>query len=143
MSRTARFLRSLLLLPATAVLIVSCDFGEAFAATDAAVARFHELFNDDQFATIYGESTSAFKGSASEQNLVKLLEAVKRKIGKVQSTSRQNVNVFSSTNGTTISATYMTKYEGAKATESFRFMLDAKKALLVGYNVSSLDLIVN
>jgi len=127
-----------------ALLAAACNFAEDLQTNETGVARFHELYNNDQFAKIYGEATTSFKNVTTEAKVEQLLQAVKRKIGNVQSSNRQSVNVFTSTgSGTTVNSTYMTKYERGEATESFRFLIDGKKALLIAFNINSPDLVIN
>jgi hypothetical protein len=125
-------------------LTVACNPVEAIDASDKAVARFHDLYNSDDFATIYREATTDFQNSATEAKLVALLQAIKRKIGKVESSQRQGFSVNSTTSsGTTANVTYATKFERGQATETFRFRIDGKTATLLFFNVNSADLIIN
>ncbi|MBN1256037.1 MAG: hypothetical protein JXA50_12240 [Deltaproteobacteria bacterium] len=69
------------------------------------------------------------------------MNAVQRKLGKVTSTSNAGwrVNTFNFT--TTVLMTQKTVFEQGEGTESFTFEMDGEKAVLVGWNIQSLDLI--
>jgi hypothetical protein len=110
-------------------------------AAEAAVATFHQQFNDKQFTQIYAESNDKFKGATTEQELVELLDAVHRKLGTVKDAKSTGWRVNSTTDGTFVYATYDTEFTEAKGDEQFIFQMDGDKAILAGYHINSNALI--
>lgn len=124
------------------VLILGCSgMMKGKAAADPAVARFHQQLNDKQFSEIYAESSQRMKDAATEQELIDLLDAVNRKLGRVKDSKSTSWHVGSTTEGTFITVTYDTTFTDGKATEKFIFELDGDKGILVNYNINSNELI--
>jgi len=67
--------------------------------------------------------------------------AVQRKLGKVTSTSNAGWTVNSYNLTTTVLMTQKTVFEKGEGTESITFEMDGEKAVLLGYNIQSMDLI--
>ncbi|MGH2492442.1 MAG: hypothetical protein ACRDF9_13145 [Candidatus Limnocylindria bacterium] len=133
--------KSLSLITTTAMLL-TCDVADAGKASDLAVQRFHELFNNGAYVVIYQEASPEFRASTPQARFVALLEAVRRKIGKVNGTERQSIHVFASTTANTaVTASYLTRFETGQAAETFRWVLTERMARLINYDINSPDLI--
>ena len=68
--------------------------------------------------------------------------AVQRKLGKVTQTSTAGFNVRTFNFTTTVVLTQSTTFEQGTGTEAFTFQMEGEKAVLVGYNINSKDLIL-
>ena len=128
-----------LALAATAVVLSSCSGGENLAAADKAVERFHQQLNAGQLDMIYAESAPAMKSATSKDEMVKLLTAVRSKLGTYKSGTRNSWGVNYGTNASTV-ILFDSTYEKGKAQETFTFK-NGPKAPLIGYNINSPTLI--
>jgi hypothetical protein len=115
---------------------------EGKEAGDRAVAKFHEQLNDEKLAEIYADAHSKLKEATTEKEFLEFVGAVRRKLGKMTSTSMSGVNIKSVNLVTSIVMTQETTFEHGKGTETFTFELDGDRAVLVGYKIDSKDLIV-
>jgi hypothetical protein len=104
---------------------------------DPAVAKFHQQFNDKQFAQIYAESSRQFKDAVTEKEWVDLLEKVYGKLGAFKKTESTNFSVNTTNEGDVLKVNYNTEFAGAKGTEEFTFLVDGDKVSLFHYGVES------
>jgi len=132
----------LLLMAATIVLAAaSCSTKEDLATAEREVEKFHRAYNAQQFDAIYGKTTDELKKNATSQDFVAMLETVQRKLGKMTETKRTNWTVNFATGGTTVKLVYETSFEQGKGTETFTYRVSGKKALLMGYDITSKNLL--
>ena len=132
----------LLLMAATIVLAAaSCSTKEDLATAEREVEKFHRAYNAQQFDAIYGKTTDELKKNATAQDFVAMLETVQRKLGKMTETKRTNWTVNFSAGGTTVKLVYETSFEQGKGTETFTYRVSGKKALLMGYDITSKNLL--
>ncbi len=111
-------------------------------AGEQSIAEFHKLYNDGKLGEIYSTAHSDFKSSTTEKQFLDLLGAVQRKLGKVTKTANAGFNVRSFNLTTTVVLTQTTTFEQGTGTETFTFLMDADKAVLVGWNINSNELVV-
>ena len=132
----------LLLMVATVVLAAaSCSTKEDLETAERAVEKFHQAYNAQQFDAIYGKTTDELKKNATSEDFVAMLETVQRKLGKMTETKRTNWTVNFSAGGTTVKLVYETSFEQGKGTETFTYRVSGKKALLMGYDITSKNLL--
>lgn len=127
-------------LTVAAVVMSSCSGGENLASADKAVDRFHQQLNANQFEIIYTQSSPALKSATSKDDMVKLLAAVRSKLGPYKSGTRNSWRVNYGSNANTV-VLFDSTYEKGKAQETFTFENEAK-APLIGYNINSPILII-
>jgi len=111
-------------------------------AADQGVADFHKLYNDGKLAEIYSAGDSKFKSATTEKQFVEFMSAIQRKLGKVTQTSNAGFNVRTFNLTTTVVLNQNTTFEQGAGTEVFTFQMSGDKAVLVGYNINSKDLIL-
>jgi len=116
-------------------------FTKCKPAAEKAVAKFHELYNGGRLEDIWKEADPQFRTAATRQKFDDLMGAVQRKLGKVASTSNGGWNFRTFNFKTTVFMTQQTVFERGQGTESFTFGIDGTNAVLVGYNIQSMDLI--
>ena len=104
------------------------------------VAVFHERLDGGRFEEIYSAADEDFRGAASKEKVFELFSAVERKLGKVKSSSTANWNVNTFNLVTSVVLVENTEFEHGKGTETFTFHVSGDKAVLVGYNINSLDM---
>lgn len=110
------------------------------AAAEPEVARFHERMVAREFEQIYASATDDFRKAAAKESFLALMNAIARKLGPVKSTRQVSWNARTFNFKTTAVLVYQTTFERGSGTETFTFRISDKKAELVGYNISSMDL---
>jgi len=111
-------------------------------AAEQSAADFHKLYNDGKHAEIYSAAHSRFRSGTTEKQFLELMGAVQRKLGKVTQTANAGVNVRTFNLTTTVVLNQNTTFEQGTGTEVFTFQMSGDKAILVGYNINSKDLIL-
>ncbi|WP_150107403.1 DUF4019 domain-containing protein [Pedosphaera parvula] len=133
---------SFLLILTIAVVASGCGMFKGKEAAEQSVADFHKLYNDGKLTEIYAAGHSKLKGATTEKEFLEFVGAVHRKLGKVTQTTNAGFNVRTFNLTTTVVMTQKTTFENGKGTETFTFQMDGDKAVLVGYNINSKDLIL-
>lgn len=130
-------------LVATCLLVSSCSAStKSIEQAEQNVEQFHTQLNTEQFAAVYAASDDKFRQATSEAALVKVLDAVHRKLGFVQQSKLRNKGIaWFSGQGATVTLVYDTKF--AEGTGALRFVWHIKDgaATLYGYNINSNDLV--
>lgn len=111
-------------------------------AGEQAIAEFHRLYNEGKVAEIYAASDSKFKNATTEKQFLEFIGAIQRKLGKVTESKNAgfNVNTFNLT--TNVILNQQTTFAQGSGTEVFTFEMNGDKAVLVGYNINSNELIL-
>ena len=138
-------MKTLVLVCFTAILILAagCDgMVKGKGAAEAAAGEFHRQFNEGKFTEIHAAAHAKFKAVGSEKKFVELSEAVSRKLGKVTATKTVKWNVRSLNLVTTVVMQQQTTFEHGTGLETFSFQMDGAKAVLLGYNINSNELIL-
>jgi len=137
-----RTLKVIIAIAAAALLSGCGDFIHGKATADAAVTHFHDLYNQAKLDAIWNEAGADFRNSMKKEKYDEFMGAVERKLGKVTSTSSAGWNVSTMNLKTRARLTQNTTFEHGQGTESFAFALDGTNAVLVSYNIQSMDLVV-
>jgi hypothetical protein len=111
-------------------------------AAEQSVGDFHNLYNDGKLAEIYSGGHPKLKSATTEKQFLELIGAVQRKLGKVTRSTETGSNVRTFNLTTTVVLTQNTTFEQGTGTEVFTFEMSGDKAVLVGYNINSNDLIL-
>jgi hypothetical protein len=119
---------------------VGC-FGADAELAGRSVDTFHAQFNEAAYREIYAGGSDEFKRATKEADWVALLEAVRRKLGRVVEAKQSSIHVTTGTFGTAVNQTYSTRFTDGAATESFSWAIRNGKAILVGYRIESPQLI--
>lgn len=136
-------MKALLLVACFPVLLSGCSGAfEAMTAADKGIANFHKLYNEVRIADIYAASHSKLKAAITEKEFVDFMNAVQRKLGKVTQTSSTGFNIEAFNLTTTVVLAQSTTFEHGAGSETFAFEMSGDKAVLVGYNIASNDLIM-
>ncbi len=125
-----------------ALLAGACSFGKDKSIAETGVTQFHDQFNAGEFRAIYVQSGDQMKKAIQQADFVKLLEAIRHKLGTVQRTTLTGWHVNMTTFGTFASLIYSTEFSEGKGTESFSFSIADDRAMLEGYNVDSPALVL-
>jgi len=109
---------------------------EIGAATGAG-KRFHEEFNQQNYAAIYQEADPKFREAVQQEVLVKLLTKVHDKLGNVTDATRTGFNVNFNVAGSTMTVTYATKFQQGEGQEQFVWLKSSDGVRLVRYDIRS------
>ncbi len=108
----------------------------------AAVAKFHQQLDAEQYDQIYAEADPALRQASTHRDFIALMSAVHRKLGKIQDATGESFNVNWGTSGTQVRMSYKTKFAGGDAEETFVWHVVADRPLLLNYNINSNALII-
>jgi hypothetical protein len=111
-------------------------------AAEAAIGRFHQQMNEGRFEEIWNEAHEKFRGASSKEKYLEFMSAIERKLGKVQSSKNAGWKVNTVNFTTVVLMNQSTTFEKGSGTETFTFEMKGENALLVGYNIQSMDLII-
>ena len=106
------------------------------------IPLFHERLDAGKFDLIYDNADAEFKKTVPKQKIEALFAAVGRKLGKHKSSKQVNWNVRTFNGVTNVALAYETEFTDGEATETFTFQVSNGKAKLMGYNISSLDMLI-
>lgn len=124
------------------VALAGCGgFVKGKAAAGKAIARFHASYNQGELDDIWDAADSKFRAAMTRQKYDDFMGAVRRKLGKVTSTSNTGWKVQSFNLKTSVRMTQKTIFEKGEGVESFTFAMNGTSAVLVGYNIQSMDLV--
>jgi hypothetical protein len=141
MLRTSRTIPALLL--AAAAVAAGCGgITKGKDDADRAVAEFHAQFNQGRFEGIWDAAGEDLRKGISQQEFSALLAAVRRKLGDATGSSTRSWNVSSRNLATYVVLVQDTTFATGKGTETFQFVVKDGRATLVGYDISSRDLIL-
>jgi hypothetical protein len=138
-------MKTLSLILTLSIALFSTGCGGMFKGKKAAeqsIADFHKLYNEGKLAEIYSSGHSKLRGGTTEKQFLEFLGAVQRKLGRVTQTTNAGFNVRAFNLTTTVVLTQTTTFEQGAGTETFTFEMDGDKAVLVGWNINSNDLIL-
>lgn len=135
--------RTALVIAFLSVLLTSCGVSKDLQKADQAVGDFHSQFDSEQYQSIYEGATDAFHKATSEADFTALLQAIHRKLGKVQQSRRQYFHInFNTSQGEVISLEYSTNFDGGPGNESFVWQFDGNRPVLLSYHINSNALIM-
>jgi hypothetical protein len=124
-----------------AIALVGCGgFTKGKPAAEKAIAHFHESYNQGQFDDIWNEADSKFRTASTKQKYDDFMGRVHGKLGKVTSTINTGWKEASLNFKTKVVMTQKTAFENGEGIETFTFGIDGTNAVLVGYNIQSMDL---
>ena len=121
----------LLVLP---LLLASC------AGTDDAkrgVANFRARAAQTSFSEIYWRAAPEFRRSATEEEFVRVMTALDRKLGPWESAAEPGWNVTRGTAGQVVNLTYQSQFAKGAVSERFTWRIENGEPVLLGYHVNS------
>jgi hypothetical protein len=102
-----------------------------------AIEKFNEQINASKYQEICTESADKFKEVTTNEDCLKLFEAVTRKLGQRKSGALQQWNINAATGGTFVRLVYNTEFDLDKGVEEFVYYMDGDQPKLAGYHVNS------
>jgi hypothetical protein len=108
----------------------------------AAAREFHLKMNEGDLQELCREADPDFTGSGSQDEPLKVLEAVHTKLGNVGASYLENIRVNATTNGTFIVTQHKTTFDRGSAVETFTWKKSSGILKLYGYNIQSNALVL-
>ena len=121
-----------------ALLASACGLLEDRSAAEAAVDRFHQLYNEASYSVIYNEADPQFRRSTSVPDFAQLLTSAQRSLGALRAARRTSFRA----DGANLETTFDSDFAKGKASEEFGFAVREGRAYLVSYKITSPSLIV-
>jgi hypothetical protein len=140
----AEIMRRLLCVSAclcASLFIFACGAQKDLASADAAVARFHQLLDSQDYVTIYGQADQKLRDTTKQDDFVALMAAVHKKLGRVGNAARKGFFVNYNTSGSQMRVNYDTKFGEGNAEEQFLWSKKGDNLVLLGYHINSNALI--
>jgi hypothetical protein len=121
----------------TAVLLASCSTPVDIGSASAAGKKFHDRFNQQDFASIYSDADPKFRAAVKQDALASLLTKVHDRLGNVTDSTRTGFNVNYNFGGSTITFTYSTTFQQGEGQEQFVWLKSGGELHLLNYNIKS------
>ena len=121
----------LLVLP---LLLASCG---GTADAKRGVANFRARAAQTSFTEIYWRAAPEFRQSATEEQFLRVMTALNRKLGPWTSAGEPGWNVTRGTAGQVVNLTYQSQFAKGAGSEQFMWRIEDGEPVLLGYHVSS------
>ena len=119
------------------LLFAGCSVPVDIGSATAAGKKFHDRFNQQDYATIYSDADPKFRAAVTAEAFTALLTRVHDKLGNVTDTTRTGLNVAYKFGGSTVSISYSTKFQLGDGQEDFVWLKSGDGLHLLHYNVKS------
>lgn len=113
------------------------------AEATAAVEHFHDELNGGDYLGILGNADEGFGAGQGQAELIRVFEAIHRKLGAGGLAALLNFNFNVSLRGTFFTGSYGTAYSAHTATATFTWIERGGRFKLFYYNIESKTLILN
>ncbi|WP_313434286.1 DUF4019 domain-containing protein [Novosphingobium sp.] len=133
-----------LLVPfAVAAMLVGCGVKESFKDAEVEVGKFHRALDAGDLRAIWRQADPALRQGAQRAELEKVLDAVHRKLGRVEQARQVGWNANATTDGSFVTLTYQTAFERGSGLEQFVYRKgDGGRIALTGYSIESQDMML-
>ena len=128
---------------AAGAALAGCSASADVAAAERGVAEFRRMMEAGQYRRIYTSAADAFRQTSSEQAAIRFLETVQTRLGPVRRSTRQGWHFNRNTGGTTVTLVYATEFARGRGRETFVFRGSGEHVRLGGYNINSMDLMMD
>ena len=106
-------------------------------SASAAGKKFHDRFNQQDYAAIYADADSKFRAAVKAEDFTALLTKLHDKLGNVTDATRTGFHVNYQFGGSTIALSYSTKFQQGDGEEDFVWLKSGDELHLLHYNVKS------
>jgi hypothetical protein len=101
------------------------------------VASFRARTAQTAFSEIYWRATPEFRQSATEEQFLRVMTAVDRKLGRWTSAGEPGWNVSRGAAGQVVNLTYQSQFAKGAGSEQFKWRIENGEPVLLDYHVSS------
>jgi hypothetical protein len=115
--------------------------GNIEKAADEQVSAFHKHLNRGDIDGLIAMAHPDLLKASSEEELRTIFTLVHDKLGAVMKSETVRSHYSSMTSGASAVVVKETTFANGKGTETFTFRMEGDKALLLGYNINSMDLL--
>ncbi len=115
--------------------LTACTIG-----TDEAkqgVVEFRARVSQRSYSEIYQASAPEFRQAATEEQFVRFMTALDRKLGPWQSAGDPGWNVMRAIGGHSVRLNYESRFANGAAAEHFAWRIESGRPILLGYQVNS------
>jgi hypothetical protein len=102
----------------------------------------HQDFNSGEYSKIYAAADEELKSKNKEDEFDQFMGAVHTKLGNVQDSSQEFLQVNKSTSGTFVHATFTTRFEHGSGIEHISWRVSNDQAFLLNYTIDSKELVI-
>jgi len=120
-----------------AIFLFGCSAPIDIGSASAAGKKFHDRFNQQDYAAIYADADPQFRAAVKVEDLTALLTKLHDKLGNVTDTTRIGFHVNYKFGGSTIALSYSTKFQQGDGQEDFVWLKSGGELHLLHYNVKS------
>lgn len=124
------------------LVLTGCNPVKSTAEADKAAAKFHSLFDAEDFEQIFVTAHADFQASQPKEDTIHFLRSVREKLGSVKSTNRTGWLANSVNMKTNVVLTFETEFENGQGVETFTYRIADGSAILLGWHINSDALIV-
>lgn len=121
---------------ASILALSGCGLKKDTKAADAAIERFHQHWNADEFKAIYDEAHANFRNKSGEETAA-TFSRVKGVYGQFKSATRRSWGFNTDKGVSDIKLKYDSTYDRGAAVEAFVYRITGDQALLTSYEIMS------
>ena len=127
----------------TIAVFASCELSKHKEVAFQSVEAFRRQISEGKLSDIYFAAAPAMKTAVTEADFVKLLGAVRGRLGAFKSADLTGWRADSGAGRSFVVLTYKSDFERGSAAEEFTFILSGNGAQLQDYKIDSPALITN
>ena len=116
------------------LLLASCG---GTADAKRGVANFRARAAQTSFSEIYWRASPEFRQSATEEQFLRVMTALNRKLGAWTSAGEPGWNVTRGTAGQVVNLTYQSQFAKGAVSEQFTWRIEDGEPILLSYHVNS------
>ncbi len=120
-----------------ALLCSGCNPRGRVESAEAAVNKFHQRYNAQDYSAMYDEAGSAFRASASKTKFTDYEANVRAKLGAFESSQIGNYNLLYLLKGPQVRLDYNSQFAKGRAVESFEVDFEDDKPVINAYRIDT------
>jgi len=141
-SKTKRLIAGTLIGVVAVIVLWNCGKStyHNYRLSGAAVDHFHQLLNQGDFETIYGETTEGFRRAGSRDDEIKFFAMVHQKMGNAGTMSPKGFHINWQNGVLSVNQLFDTQFAQGQAQEGFIWFIEHDQARLQTYRIDSPNL---